>query len=154
MTNNTPTAVPVLDGKRVHLNAQYIKDLSFESPNPSKYLFGMKDRPGLQMGVDVRAAKLQDGLFEVTLVLRCKTLAGEEPIFLVELSYAGIFSLGKELLDDPQETLMVECVTLLYPFARRVVSDVTRDGGFPPLMLDAMDFAAMYRNRAEEEKAA
>jgi preprotein translocase subunit SecB len=103
--------------------------------------------------VDVRAQNLAPERFEVGLQLHVDAKVEGEPVFIVELAYAGLFSLANIPQDSLQPVLLIECPRLLFPFARRIVADVTRDGGYPPLMIDPIDFVALYRRRLEQAKA-
>lgn len=126
------------------VKGQYVKDLSFENPSAPQSLLGMEQKPNIEVGVDLRAQKLQEGLFELTLRITAKATAEISTLFLVELSYAGIFQLTNFPPEAIESVILVDCPFVLFPFARRVIADVTRDGGFPPLMLDPIDFHALY----------
>ena len=132
--------------------SQYVKDLSFENPRAPHSLQPGEARPEIQIRVDVRAQQVEAERYEV-LQLHAEARSGEETAFMVELTYAGLFG----LLNIPQETLqpllLIECPRLLFPFARRVVADATRDGGFPPLLVDPIDFATLYRRRQQQAQA-
>ena len=101
----------------------------------------------------MRAAQIGEGQYEVVLDLNVDAKAGENQVFLVELAYGGLFTLANIPSDSLQPLLLIECPRLLFPFARRVVADATRDGGFPPLMIDPIDFAALFRRRVEQGAA-
>jgi preprotein translocase subunit SecB len=126
------------------IRGQYIKDLSFESPHAPHSLLS-PSKPGLDVNVDIRAEKLQDEVYEMTLLLSAKASSENNTLFLIELSYAGIFHLANVPADRIEQLLMVDCPFVLFPFARRVIADVTRDGGFPPLMLEPIDFHTLYQ---------
>jgi preprotein translocase subunit SecB len=128
---------------QIQVLAQYIKDLSFENPAAPMSLQGQK--PALEVGVDVQARGLGVDQFEVMIRVRADAKAASQTVFLCELSFAGVFVLKGIPQENVQPVLLIECPRLLFPFARRVVGDVTRDGGFPPLLLDPIDFAALYR---------
>lgn len=133
------------------MHAQYVKDLSFESPNPiSAFTDGSNAQPNISVSVQAKAANLGGRNFEVVLDFRVDATREEKPLFLTELSYAGIISLGEDVEEnDAGELLMVEAPRLFFPFARNIISDVIRNGGFPPLMLAPVDFATLY----EQQKA-
>jgi preprotein translocase subunit SecB len=135
---------------RLTVVSQYVKDLSFENPRAPRSLQPGETRPEIQIRVDVRAQQLEAERYEVSLQLHAEARSGEDTAFMVELTYAGLFG----LLNIPQESLqallLIECPRLLFPFARRVVSDATRDGGFPPLLIDPIDFATLYRRRQQQ----
>jgi preprotein translocase subunit SecB len=131
-------------GPQLQVLAQYVKDLSFENPAaPMTLASGQK--PALEVGVDVQARGLGVDQYEVLIRVRADAKAGGQTTFVCELSYAGVFMLKGFPQENVQPLLLVECPRLLFPFARRVVADTTRDGGFPPLLLDPIDFAALYR---------
>jgi preprotein translocase subunit SecB len=132
---------------RLSVVSQYVKDLSFENPRAPQGLGQGAPRPEIQVGVDVRAQQLAEGQFEVVLDVKLDAKAGQTAMFLLELSYGGVFALANIPQDHLQPLLLIECPRLLFPFARRIVADITRDGGLPPLMLDPIDFAALYRHR-------
>ena len=135
------------------IRTQYIKDLSFENPSAAERPPEAERSPDIQVNVQVAVRRLDATTFEVTLQITANARHQEKPVFLVELTYAGVFT----LIGIPQEalepTLLVECPRLLFPFARRIVADVTRDGGFPPLLLGPIDFLALYRNGQAQAQA-
>lgn len=131
------------------VKGQYIKDLSFESPHAPQSLMGTTSRPTIDVSVDLRAATLPEDMYEMTLQLAARATADGNILFLVELAYAGIFQISNVPEDRIEQLIMIDCPFVLFPFARRVIADVTRDGGFPPLMLDPIDFHSLYmQNRA------
>ncbi|HXG79963.1 MAG TPA: protein-export chaperone SecB [Methyloceanibacter sp.] len=123
---------------------QYVKDLSFESPNASQMLQGPGDNPQLKVGVNVSASPRGDDAYEVALQLEVHAKSDRGVIYNVELAYAGLFRIRNLPPNLLQPVLFVDCPTLLFPFMRRVLADVVRDGGFPPLMLDPIDFGRLY----------
>jgi len=134
---------------RVALLTQYVKDLSFENPRAPLGLQQGQPRPEIQIQVDVRAAQLGDGQFEVVIELNADAKSGENQVFLVELTYGGLFALANIPLETVQQLLLIQCPTLLFPFARRVIADATRDGGFMPLIIDPIDFTALFRRKMQ-----
>lgn len=130
----------------IRVLGQYLKDLSFENPNAPDSLRG-QGQPEIDLSVDVRARSLDAETFEVELVLSAKAAAKGSALFIAELTYAGLFSI-RNLDERAREPfLLIECPRLIFPFARRILADATRDGGFPPLMLEPVDFAALYRQQ-------
>ena len=132
------------------INGQYIKDLSFEAPNtPGVFNLLQTEIPNIQVDIDVQGEGKSDNLFEVVLKVRAEANVKNEGVYICELSYAGLFS-----INVPQEhlgpVLMIECPLILFPFLRRVIADVTGDGGFAPLMLSPVDFAALYQQRVKQ----
>lgn len=142
------------EAPRLMIQTQFIKDLSFENPRAPLSLEQSQQRPEIGVRVDVRAEGMADNRYEVMLNLNVDAKVGDEAVFVMELSYAGVFMLMNIPKDSLQPLLLVECPRLLFPFARRIVADATRDGGFPPLMIDPIDFVALYRRRQQEAQAA
>ncbi|MFZ1426478.1 MAG: protein-export chaperone SecB [Geminicoccaceae bacterium] len=137
-------------GPRLSILTQYVKDLSFENPRAPYGLQAGQARPEIQIQVDVRAAPIAEGQYEVVLDLNVNAQSGDTAVFLVELAYGGLFTLENIPQDSLQPLLLIECPRLLFPFARRVVADATRDGGFPPLMIDPIDFVTLFRRRVQQ----
>lgn len=136
--------------RNIAINAQYIKDLSFENPNAPMSLTGNK-QPSIDLNVDVQVQRLQENAFEVALVLRSEAKAESQTLFLAELTYAGVFTL--DVSDEERDgVLLVYCPNILFPFARQIIANVTRDGGFPPLMLDPIDFTQLYQQHLQQDK--
>lgn len=133
--------------------AQYIKDLSFENPNAPNSLRPREKPPEINININVNPNQLSETDFEVELKLEAKATDGDEVLFNVELVYAGIFRLAGIPEDAMQIAVLVECPRMLFPYARHIIADATRDGSFPPLMIDPVDFAALFRQRAEAEAA-
>ena len=129
---------------------QYAKDLSFENPNAPHSLQPQDAAPQINIQVNVNAKQLAEEDFEVELTLEGDAKTATEVLFAFELTYAGIFRMRNIPQDQLHPAVMIECPRLLFPFARRVVADATRDGGFPPLMIDPIDFAALFRRRVEQ----
>ena len=137
----------------LNIHGQYIKDLSFEAPNaPAIFQAMQSNQPDITINVDVAAAPLQEpeegktGVYEVILNLQATCKSGEQTAFIAELTYGGIFEVGVPK-DHVQPLLLIECPRLLFPFARNILADMTRDGGFPPLMLSPIDFTQLYQQR-------
>jgi preprotein translocase subunit SecB len=138
----------------ITINGQYIKDLSFEAPT-APGIFGLmqEQEPRINVNIDVNAQPMQDEIFEVVLHVKADCKVGETIAFIVELAYGGLFTL-KVPPEHLQPILLVECPRLLFPYVRYIVSDATRDGGFPPLLLGPVDFVAMYQNQVQQQQAA
>ena len=135
--------------------AQYIKDLSFESPTAPQSLQGPGQNPQLKVGVNVNAGPRAEDTYEVALQLEVHAKSDQGVIYNVELVYGGLFRLKGVPPNLLQPVLFVDCPTILFPFLRRVLADVIRDGGFPPLMLDPIDFGRLYaQNLTQAEGAA
>ena len=141
-------------GQSFVVKGQYIKDLSFENPHAPQSLLATDARPGIEVNVDIKAQKLQDNIYEMTLHITARAVIENNTLFLVDLAYAGVFEISNIPPEHIEPLIMIDCPFVLFPFARRVIADVTRDGGFPPLMLDPIDFHALFiQNRARAEAA-
>ena len=123
--------------------AQFVKDLSFENPGVGQP--ASQQKPAIQVGIDVQVRPVGPEQFEVGLRAMIEAKAGETPIYVVELVYAGVFALKNLPAEQQNPFLLIEAPRMLFPFARRIIADVTRDGGFPPLNVDNVDFLALYR---------
>jgi len=135
----------------IQINAQYIKDLSFESPSTPGILSKMQhDAPDVNINVNVNAHNIQDVLFEVQIHIRASCNVGEETAFISELVYGGLFKINVPP-EHLQAILLIECPRLLFPFARNIIADTTRDGGFPPLMIAPVDFVSMFQKQANDQ---
>jgi preprotein translocase subunit SecB len=129
---------------QVTILVQYVKDLSFENPNAPMSLQA-SGQPKIEVNVAVNAKRAGDGVFEAELKITAKaTTEAGDTAFVVELVYAGLFGLANVPDEALEPFLIIEAPRILFPFARRIIADATRDGGFPPLMLDPIDFASLY----------
>ncbi len=139
------------------VTAQYVKDLSFENPRAPASLVqagNQQNQPQVAVGVEVNVRQLQENkLFEVILQNRVEAKQGDDSLFLVELQYAGLFSIGEVPPEVVQVLLFVEAPRMLFPFARHIIAESIRDGGFPPMLIQPVDFAAMYKKRIEQAQA-
>jgi preprotein translocase subunit SecB len=133
--------------------AQYVKDLSFESPGAPNSLRGREQAPGININVNVNVNPLSDKEFDVNLTLNAKASFEKDVLFNVELVYGGVFRIEGFPQEHMLPILFIECPRLLFPFARQIVADATRNGGFPPLMLDPIDFAQMFQQKIAEDQA-
>jgi len=141
-------AAPGADAQ-LNVLGQYIKDLSFESPHAPQTLQNPSPNPQLQVTVNVNVASQSPETYEVVLNIDVHAKSDVGVIYNIELFYAGLFRLRNVPQNLLQPVLFVDCPALLFPFTRRVLADVTRDGGYPPLMLDPIDFGRLYsQNRA------
>jgi preprotein translocase subunit SecB len=135
----------------LQVNAQYVKDLSFENPNAPVSL-QQKAEPKVEVNVDVRAVNLSENVYEVTLTTAVTGYNDTTKLFIAELAYAGVFTLTGIEKNDVQPYLLKECPRLLFPFSRSIIADVTRDGGFPPLLIQPIDFSHLYTSSQHEPK--
>jgi preprotein translocase subunit SecB len=133
---------------------QYLKDLSFENPHAPQSLGVQQGQPEINISVNVNAKNLAPTDYEVELHLDAKANHDGKTVFAAELLYAGIFRLENLPEEAIHPVILVECPRMIFPFARQILADATRNGGFPPLMLDPIDFASMYQKRlADAQKA-
>lgn len=128
---------------------QYIKDVSFENPNAPASLQG-GDNPNIDVSMGVNAAQVQEGIFEVGMPIRIDAKRGETTLFILELDYCGLFALENIPPEGMDPTLHIECPRLLFPYIRRIIADLTQDGGFPALPLEPVDFVALYQARLQQ----
>ena len=146
MTNETPAEAAGQQNPTVAtftINAQYVKDLSFENPNIPG-LLTLEAEPSVEMNIDVKGSNLDNDFYEVVLTLSCKGSSGETTLFVAELSYASLISLNDVPEEQIQRILFVECPILMFPFARNIIADATRDGGYPPILMQPVDFQAIF----------
>jgi preprotein translocase subunit SecB len=136
---------------RITVEAQYIKDLSFENPQGPNAQAAIAQNPEVTIEVNTNARPLgeQDGVgrFEVTLLMRGEAKLKGAPVFIVELTYGGVIGLTNVPQEAVGPVLLIEGARLLFPFARNILAEVTRDGGFPPLFVQPIDFVALYRDQ-------
>jgi preprotein translocase subunit SecB len=138
---------------QVRVVAQYIKDLSFECPNVAKLIDGPGEAPNLRVEVNVNASKLAGSTFESTINFKAEATNKAGTIYDMELAYAGMFQIENLPESALEPFLLIDCPALLFPFARRLVADLTREGGFPPLLLDPINFANLFNKRQQERSA-
>ena len=135
----------------VAINAQYVKDLSFENPGAPNIFSKIKSQPKIDLSLDVNVTPMDGDNVEVGLSITAKALLEDETMFVVELEYAGLFTVANiENEQQKEQILLIYCPSLLFPFARSVISDATRDGGFQPLMINPVDFGALYMKQKGE----
>ena len=132
---------------------QYVKDLSFESPGAPLSLRPREKAPAININVNVTANPLADTDYDVNVTLNAIGKDGEDILFNVELVYGGVFRISGFPQEHVMPLVFVECPRLLFPFARQIVAECTRNGGFPPLMIDPIDFGKMFQQRVAEEQA-
>ncbi|MDI1297436.1 MAG: protein-export chaperone SecB [bacterium] len=146
-TVNT-TANGVDTSPQIALISQYVKDLSFENPNaPAVYQW--QEQPNIDVQFNIGADKVGDEVVEISLKIDVKATTTQGTAFAVDLLYAALFGMRNVPEDQFQPFMVAEAPRLIFPFARRVLSDAVRDGGFPPLLLDPIDFGALYMQQAE-----
>ncbi|HSG95627.1 MAG TPA: protein-export chaperone SecB [Afifellaceae bacterium] len=134
----------------IHVLGQYIKDLSFENPGAPASLRPSSANPNLDVNVNVNARPMSETDFEIELKLDATASRESDTLFVAEVAYAGVFRIHNVPKEHMQPIILIECPRLLFPFARQILADATRQGGFPPLMIDPVDFAALYRHRVAQ----
>lgn len=152
-TSNEREAASAGGQPGIHVLGQYIKDLSFENPNAPASLASGEGSPELNVNVNVNAKRISETDAEVELKLEATARRGTKPLFVTEVTYAGVFQLQNVPNEHLQPIMLIECPRLLFPFARQILADATRQGGFPPLLIDPVDFAALYRQKLEAAAA-
>lgn len=145
------------------VNIQYIKDLSFEVPGAPLIYTTLKAAPRVDINLDVQARRINEGqsVFEVTLAIRAEAFEAAASnggpsgprVFLTELQFAGVFTLNGIPENTIEPILLVECPRILFPFARNILADTTRDGGFAPVLLQPIDFLALWQSRRQQQGA-
>jgi preprotein translocase subunit SecB len=142
--------------KQVQLvvNAQYVKDLSFENPRAPQSLIQQKGPPDVSLDVDVKARNLAPELFEVLLTISAEAKLEGETVFMVQLTYGAVVTAKNASPEMMPSMILIETPRLIFPFARNVVAEATRDGGFPPLLINPIDFAELLRREQAKQAAA
>ncbi len=136
------------------LNAltQFVKDFSFENPNAPRSLAPQEKAPSIQIQVNVNARQIAEGDFEVELNLEGGAGEGADALFKFELIYGGVFRAKNVPADQLHAVIMIECPRLLFPFARQIIAEAVRNGGFPPLYIDPIDFVGLYQQRVAQAR--
>ena len=151
-TSEKPMPKPE-DMPHISVNAQYIKDFSFENPNAPKSLTKMDSTPQIDLALDLKVNKVADegeGFYEVEIIINAKAQNDNLTLFVVDIVYAGVFHLINIPDEQKDMILAVHCPALIFPYARKIVADVTQDGGFQPLMIDPIDFGVLYAKKLSE----
>lgn len=142
---NTQQVPEGYTGPQISIGQHYIRDMSLEVPEGWKAFSHSNEKMGVEVNLDIKAAEPEASKFEVTLKINIKAKRDDLVMFLLELDFVGQFNITNLINEEQKEQiLLIYCPTILFPFARRIVSDLTRDGGFTPILLDPIDFAALY----------
>ncbi|MCJ2094568.1 protein-export chaperone SecB [Methylobacterium sp. J-072] len=153
--NGNGGGMPQGDAPTINALAQYTKDLSFENPNAPRSLQPKEGLgPQINIQVNVTAQQLSDTDFEVELTLEGDAKIQSDVLFAFDVKYAGVFRMVNIPADQLHPAVMIECPRLLFPFARQIVAEAVRNGGFPPLYIDPIDFVALYRQKAMDAQGA
>ena len=155
MAEGETTGEPLANGAdtapQVAVITQYVKDLSFENPNaPAVYQW--QGQPQIDVQFGIASQSVGEDVYEATLKIDIKSVAANQTAFQIELVYAGLFAIRNVPEDQLPPFLLAEAPRLLFPFARQIVSNAVRDGGFPPLMLEPIDFGALYLQQLEAQE--
>src|SRR5579863_9227419 len=156
-TGNGPaTADPALaqQAQQLIINAQYIKDLSFENPRAPQSLRQQATPPAVEINVDVKAQSLGQDTFEVVLTVNANAKVQNEALFIVELTYGAVITVRNVPQEMLSPVVLVETPRLMFPFARNIIAETTRDGGYPPLMINPIDFSELLRRNTAAAEAA
>jgi preprotein translocase subunit SecB len=139
---------------QLNVLAQYVKDFSFENPNAPRSLNTGQQNPAINIQINVSATPMGETDFEVVLKIEGKAEIPNTLLFSFELAFAGMFRIQNVPQENLHPLVMIECPRLLFPFAREIIATAVRDGGFPPLLLDPVDFVGLYRQNLGEMKPA
>lgn len=153
MPSAPESAQPPADSPHLRVLAQYVKELSFRNPSAASQAFDIQ--PTIDMGVEVKSRPLGERgeATEVDLCINVQAKRGDQPMFLVDLVYSGLFQFMNVRQDDIEPLIWVECPRLLFPFARQILADITREGGYPPLLINPIDFTPLYWAELRDRQA-
>lgn len=132
---------------QVSVLGQYIRDFSFESPNAPKIFKDAPQQPAIDLGVNVQTKTLEDNNHEVVLMMKLEAKSEDQVAFIAELAYGGIFALPDMSSEQLKNFLVINAPQLLFPFARNIIADAIRDGGFPQVLINPIDFASLYQQQ-------
>jgi preprotein translocase subunit SecB len=136
---------------QLNVLGQYVKDFSFENPNAPKSLQASSQQPSINIQINVNAKGMSDTDYEVELKVDGRAETQGTLMFAFELLYAGIFRIQNVPQESIHPLVMIECPRLLFPFARQMIADAIRNGGFPPLLIDPVDFVGLYRQKMAQQ---
>jgi preprotein translocase subunit SecB len=153
--NGGPAPSPSAQQTQAQLSVlgQYIKDFSFENPNAPRSLTPPQAQPAINIQINVGVQQLAQTDYEISLNLEGKAESSGTVLFAFDLTFAGVFRVQNVPAETLQPIVMIECPRLLFPFAREIVATSVRNGGFPPLLLDPVDFVALYQQRAAQTQS-
>lgn len=154
MTETPATGSPAADTRpSLALRAQYVKDLSFENPRAPGSLFSLREAPVMEVSLNIGVNRLDEQVFEVAFQIGVRAIAEKTTVFLCDLVYAGIIEVRNIPAEQLEQALYVQAAQLIFPYARRVISDMARDGGFPGLQLEPVDFQGLYHEQRAQQGA-
>ena len=149
-----PAPPPDTAQQQLIVNAQYVKDLSFENPRAPQSLIQQSAQPSVDINVDVKAQNLGPEVFEVILTINVTARVETQPVFLVELAYGTVVTVRNAPQEMLASMILIETPRIVFPFARAIIANATRDGGFPPLLINPIDFAELLRRQQSETQTA
>ena len=135
----------------LNIITQYVKDLSFENPGAPATLQSRSEAPNINISVGVQGNTLNENDVEIELKVEARAMVGDDVLFVIELVYAAVFRMTNIAKENLQALTLIECPRLIFPFARQIVAEASRNGGFPPLLIDPIDFVALYRQQVESQ---
>jgi len=150
--SNGQTPLAQQPNVQARIVAQYVKDMSFENPNAERMMEGPGENPNLKLEINVNARRTASGLYESAIDFKANASNATGPIYILEVVYAAMFKIENMPQQALEPFLLVNCPSFIFPFLRRLVSDTTREGGFPPLNIDPIDFAALYVHRQQQSQ--
>ena len=154
-TNGGPGQTPPQETQpQLTVVSQYIKDFSFENPNAPQSLTSRQEQPQIGIQINVGANPLSDSDIEVSIKLEGKAESAGAVLFRFDLDFAGVFRIRNVPQESLNPVVLIECPRLLFPFAREIIATAVRNGGFPPLLLDPVDFVSLYRQKMAQAQAA
>ena len=138
----------------ISIVSQYVKDFSFENPKAPESLTKLDKAPSVELALDLNITSIKDekDTYEVSILIEANASIDDFELFLVELEYAGIFVLENIPKDQHEPILAIHCPNLIFPFARRIISDITQESGFQPLRIDPIDFGRLYQSKLSQEE--
>ncbi len=153
-TNGGPAQSAAQDQPQLTVVAQYTKDFSFENPNAPQSLNNRQEQPQIGIQINVGATPMSDSDIEVVLKVDGKAEIANTLLFRFDLEYAGVFRIRNVPQESLNPVVLIECPRLLFPFAREIIATAVRNGGFPPLLLDPVDFVGLYRQKLAQMQPA
>ncbi len=146
MSMSSDTGPPTAENPHLRVLAQYVKDLSFENPMAAGSMRAYEQQPVIDMGVEVKSRPIGDtgDVFEVDLRINVQAKRDDTAMFLADLTYSGLFQFMSVTPEDIEPLLWIECPRLLFPFSRQILAEITREGGYPPLLINPIDFTPLY----------
>ena len=137
-----------------YIHDQYIKDVSFENPNVLLKYSDLKKQPEVSVNVETHVNKVQDNTYETTLKAVINSKIDDKPMFIIDITYGALATVDKQVSGDNLETiLLVHIPFLMFPFLRYIIADLTKNGGYPPLLIEPIDFANLYLQKKQQQKA-